>query len=945
MSILSGRRITATILILVSSFVSFSQHIQKLTQDAYALAEKKEYAKSLELSRQIYAISPENINALVLNAFNLINLGKVDEAGGYITIGLQVDATYFPIYLDAGYYFAAKGNMESAKQYLTEATKMYPEELALQDVLDEFRLVGQNVNQVSQFNDLANWFEKTKRAQTVQYPTITKTFVEFEKEIPNGSAGIVKRTHEVAGEFKNLQWHDMVINMYTSAAAFLAKQYPSDALQLCQAGYAYYIKNGSRDNTLMAGFLYNQLLAIYEMLGDDESLVRYVAEVDKLSSQTSLHVYDVNCYIAAAGAYNRLQKTDLARRYAGVAYTLAEKSQFMQGLTGAANALCATYLLRPAQEDKQNAGYYGEIAYELARKYKLEDLMSAIVQHLALAYRSLGTEEGFKKCINTYGSLVAYHQQKQDFASASLALNNAGALFAGVGNFADAARLFEESIMMADRHNANLSNQDKLTVYQSQISAYQFLIWCYAELKNTEKTFEAMERSRSRVLAERIAGGKQPEKATIADLQAMLQPDEAAIMYSLSSGHEIAILVVTKKYSQILFNADNNFVGDIKDKYLDRMNKEHGARKGISSGERYDPNMRVVKEDLIKVTQLARKFFENPGMADPVLDEYLRGYYRFLILPVANRLTGVKKLLISSDDVLNFVPFEALKMGDGKYLVEKFDVKYFHSTAILKELQARNYSASRKPLLAMGGAVFHDMNSRGVTIETQQDLNLLQLDVQENLKKGKSQRMAYASLFGSQAMPYLQGTVDEVKNVASVVPGADVFLGDQMTENRIKALSQTQQLANYKVLHLATHGFVVNEIPDLSGVAMSIFPDEVDGEDGFLNTAEISNLNLKADLTVLSACQTALGKIYSGEGVTGLTQSLILAGSNAALVSLWPVNDNSTMLFMSGLYKETAKGKSYVQVMNELKRKFIKGEFGDQFRHPNYWAPFVYIGK
>jgi CHAT domain-containing protein/tetratricopeptide (TPR) repeat protein len=931
----------------VNVVIAFGQdHYGDITRQAFEHIDKKEYPQALALGEELFSVYPDDVNASAICAYSLINLSRVAEAEPYISTALKVDPTNYSAYLNGGYYFAALGNETMAKSYFTESMKVLPAAVNVSELAKEIETIGTSIHKSERFNSLARWYEITQKTSTAKYTSIEDFRAIFKNQIAKGPEAIKAEVRRIAGEYERLKWHEMVVAIYSTAGLWLLQgEYRSDAMQMAQAAYSYYLKNGCRENPDQAAFMYYILIKTSVALGNDEQAIQYNDEIVALSPKLKLHVYDVMSLVSIASSYYGLNKIDESKKFAVASYKVAESYGYKFGIVSGAGAIVTAYSYNASAEDLNIALSYGEHGIKLAQEYMLDDVVGQIVSSLTVTLYRLGTAESLAKSIKLTGSLVALYKSKNRWGDASVTLNNAGAIFFFREDYDYAARLFEESIQVGEQNIHNLSYEDRLTFYQSQISAYQFLTFCYAKLNKTEKVFEMMEGSRGRVLGEKLAGGKSLPKLSIADVQQKLAEDEACIEYALFSGHEVIILVITKKYANVLIHTDYEFIRTIKDKYFDRINKEHGDRKGIDSDAPFNRERAVLLQDFHKVTQLTRKFFENPGMADPILDEYLRGYFKFLILPVSNRLSNIKRLIISPDNVLNFIPFEALRSGDGKYLVEKYGIRYMHSASVLNHLDGRVYSPTRKPLLAMGGAVFQEMNTVEEPIRTQQDLNKLQVRVEENRKNGRSQREAYASLFGKRAMNYLPGTVDEVKNVAAVVPGSEIFLGEQMTENKIKSLSTSGFLKNFKVLHFATHGFVVNEAPALSGIATSIFSNEQNDEDGFLTTDEIANLQVNADLTILSACQTALGKIYSGEGVTGLTQSLILAGSNAALVSLWPVNDNSTMLFMSGLYKETQKGKPYNQVVNELKRKFIEGDFGDEYKHPNYWAPFIYIGK
>lgn len=214
---------------------------------------------------------------------------------------------------------------------------------------------------------------------------------------------------------------------------------------------------------------------------------------------------------------------------------------------------------------------------------------------------------------------------------------------------------------------------------------------------------------------------------------------------------------------------------------------------------------------------------------------------------------------------------------------------------------------------------------------------MLQKSIEKESATGNIFLCAPINFEESQHLNDLPGTEKEVSAIANLFsPHSKISIREEANEMVVKS----KDLNHYNFLHFATHGVVDAADPALS----RIFLNSKGVEDGSLFCGEIYNLNLKADLVVLSACETGLGKISTGEGVIGLSRALVYAGAKNIIVSFWKVADESTAALMVDFYKIHLENqrKSFSEVLQQAKIDLINNE---KYASPYYWAPFVLIGK
>ncbi|MCA1631783.1 MAG: CHAT domain-containing protein, partial [Acidobacteria bacterium] len=181
--------------------------------------------------------------------------------------------------------------------------------------------------------------------------------------------------------------------------------------------------------------------------------------------------------------------------------------------------------------------------------------------------------------------------------------------------------------------------------------------------------------------------------------------------------------------------------------------------------------------------------------------------------------------------------------------------------------------------------------------------------------------------------------------ILAVAQGSQSMMAVDFRASR--TLVTSSELAQYRVVHFATHGILNSEHPELSGVVLSLVDEQGRPTDGFLRMHEIYNLKFPADLIVLSACQTALGKEIRGEGLVGLTRGFMYAGAPRVMASLWKVDDAATAELMRRFYQSMLKGGLPPAAALRAAQKGMLEQKGlqERWRDPYFWAAFQLQGE
>jgi CHAT domain-containing protein/tetratricopeptide (TPR) repeat protein len=436
------------------------------------------------------------------------------------------------------------------------------------------------------------------------------------------------------------------------------------------------------------------------------------------------------------------------------------------------------------------------------------------------------------------------------------------------------------------------------------------------EIAGLREEYQAVE-AEIRATSPGYASLTQPQPVNATQVQQLLDVDTVLVEYSLGAQHSY-VFAVTQDSVAVHELAPRAEIDGLARRVYDALT----ARNRVIKGE--TPDRRQAR------------WLD----ADKAYARFSIQLSKMVLGPVAAEIQ-CKRLLFVSDGALEYIPFAALPepsdvASKETPLMVAHEVVNLPSASVLALLrrQENNHGLASKMVAVLADPVFSARDGRLASRSEHHR-------PQASKSLGDQTLTRSVSDVGLLELSRLPFSRREAEAIMSLTPPGKAMeaLGFQAT----RAAATSPSLAQFRIVHFATHGLLDSQHPELSGLVFSLVDKAGKSQPGFLSVENIYNLDLPADLVVLSACESGLGKQISGEGLIGLTRAFMYAGASRVVASLWSVNDAATAELMAKFYKGMLRdGMSPAAALRQAQAQMLKTA---RWKSPYFWAAFQIQGE
>ena len=550
------------------------------------------------------------------------------------------------------------------------------------------------------------------------------------------------------------------------------------------------------------------------------------------------------------------------------------------------------------------------------------------LNYIGKAYEDLNQPDRAERY---YQKALELAKRSKDPQGEGLSLYNLAHLERARGNLEQAATHIKAAIDIAEKTRTNVSSQELRTSYFATVRDNYDLYIDILMLQHKRnpsagfdrEAFAVSEKARARsffeLLLESQAKGREgaavlPRTLTLEETQERLLDDDTTLI-EFALGNERSYAWVITRNSRAVVELPAREEIQIAARTLYAAFTAHQLVNGESIEMRIDREVKAAYE----------------------LPRAISSLSKVLLGPLARELK-TKRLLVVADGALQYIPFQVLINPEtGARLIECHEIVNEPSASslalVLSEIKNRKPAENLVAVLA--DPVFEITDPR---IQRNANYSLAQPAMMLVLRSALRDVRITAD---GMEIPRLFASGREANEILALAPGNSSLkaVGFEANINRIFS----PELARYRIVHIATHGIVDNDYPERSGIVLSLYDSEGRLQDGFLRLPDIYNLKLPADLVVLSACSTALGRDVKGEGLVGLTRGFMYAGAAGVVASLWKIDDEATAELMKHFYAALLqKGLTPAAALRDAQLELAKQP---RWNSPYYWAAFVIQGQ